>query len=130
MARRTTRRRISAVFVGRPGRRGTHRASSPPLLSPTYRRAGSLRVRIGNREVALANRGEEVHALETACSHAGGPIGDTRLKSDCFVECPWHNAVFDVRNGEPKGGPARKPLRTYPVRIADGTIFVAINERA
>lgn len=87
-----------------------------------------LTVKVGHREFALANRDGEIHALDTFCTHAGGPIGDSRLKGDCFVECPWHKAVFDVRDGEPHSGPARKPLRTYQVKIENGTIYIAMDD--
>lgn len=87
-----------------------------------------LKVKVGNREFALANRDGQIHALDTFCTHAGGPIGDSRLKSDCFVECPWHKAVFDVRDGTPRSGPSRKPLQTYPVKVEDGTIFIAMDD--
>ncbi|MCW3035951.1 MAG: putative iron-sulfur protein, partial [Actinobacteria bacterium] len=60
------------------------------------------------------------------CSHAGGPLGDTRLKEGCFVECPWHNSVFDVRTGTVVRGPARKEVKLYDVTIQDGKVFVAI----
>jgi nitrite reductase/ring-hydroxylating ferredoxin subunit len=55
-------------------------------------------------------------------------VGDTRLKESCFVECPWHNSVFDVRTGAVVRGPARKELKTYEVTVQDGKIFVALPE--
>jgi nitrite reductase/ring-hydroxylating ferredoxin subunit len=66
------------------------------------------------------------YALDDVCSHAGGPLGDNRLKDGCLLECPWHNAVFDVRTGEIVRGPARRPQPTYQVEVRDGTVFVAI----
>jgi nitrite reductase/ring-hydroxylating ferredoxin subunit len=83
-----------------------------------------LKVRVGSRELALAHTEEGLHAIENACSHAGGPLGDTRLKEGCFVECPWHNSVFDVRTGAVVRGPARKEVRTYDVTVQDGMVFV------
>lgn len=88
-----------------------------------------LRVRAGGRFVAIANCGGTFVALDHSCSHAGGPIGDNRLREGCLIECPWHNAVFDARTGEVRRGPARKPLRTYEVKIEDGVIFVALDRR-
>lgn len=83
-------------------------------------------VRVGSRRIALANAGGTFHALDDHCSHAGGPLGDNRLHDGCLVACPWHEATFDVRSGEVCGGPARKPQRTYPVRVVDGTVLVAL----
>jgi nitrite reductase/ring-hydroxylating ferredoxin subunit len=78
------------------------------------------------REIALANSGGTLLALENACSHAGGPLGDNRLKEGCYLECPWHNAVFDARTGAVVRGPARKPAKTYEVSVVDGTVFIVL----
>ena len=85
------------------------------------------KVRAGAREIALANCDGNLFAIDNACPHAGGPLGDSRLKDGCYVECPWHNSVFEARTGEALRGPARKPVKTYPVTVQDGTIFVAVD---
>lgn len=86
-----------------------------------------LKVRLDNREIALANVGGTITALENACSHAAGPLGDNRLKEGCFLECPWHNSVFDARTGDVVRGPARKGQKMYQVTVQDGTVFVALD---
>lgn len=85
-----------------------------------------LKVRAEGRELAIANCGGTLSALDNACTHAGGPLGDNRLKDGCHVECPWHNSVFDARTGDAVRGPARKGLRTYPVSVVDGSIIVTL----
>jgi nitrite reductase/ring-hydroxylating ferredoxin subunit len=86
-----------------------------------------LRVTVAQRELAVANEDGTFYAIDNACSHSAGPLGDNRLHNGCLVECPWHNAVFDVRTGEVVRGPARKPQRTYPVKVEDGTVFVSLD---
>lgn len=86
-----------------------------------------LRVRLGARSLAIANSDGAFYALDDSCSHAGGPLGDNRLREGCFVECPWHNSVFDVRTGEACRGPARAAQPTYAVRIEDGIVLVALD---
>lgn len=88
-----------------------------------------LKTRIGGLEIALANSEGTIHALDNSCSHAAGPLGDNRLKEGCFVECPWHNAVFDVRSGEPVSGTARKPVRKYQVKVDQGIVYVCTDTR-
>ncbi|MGH9182604.1 MAG: Rieske (2Fe-2S) protein [Acidimicrobiales bacterium] len=85
-----------------------------------------LAVQVGGRRVALANSGGTLLALDHDCSHAGGPLGDNRLHDGCYLECPWHNAVFDVRTGEVCRGPARKPQARYPVRVEGDTVLVGL----
>ena len=84
-----------------------------------------LKVQIGPRRIALANCDGTFWALDDVCSHAGGPLGDNRLKDGCLLECPWHNAAFDARTGEIVRVPARKSQPMYQVEVRDGTVFVA-----
>ena len=78
------------------------------------------------RELALANSVGTLSALGNACSHAGGPLGDNRLKEGCYLECPWHNAVFDARTGAVVRGPARKAAKLYEVSVFEGTVFIVL----
>lgn len=76
--------------------------------------------------LALVNHDGVISAVQGDCPHAGGPLGDGQLGMGCVLACPWHGAVFDVSNGSPLRGPARKPLRTYQVRVTDGVVQVAV----
>jgi 3-phenylpropionate/trans-cinnamate dioxygenase ferredoxin subunit len=87
----------------------------------------ALTVTVGFRELALANCDGVLFAVDNGCSHAGGPLGDSRLKEGCYLECPWHNSVFDARTGGVLRGPARKPVRTYDVTVNDGEIFITLD---
>jgi len=86
-----------------------------------------LKVKVENREVALANVGGTLSALDNACTHAGGPLGDNRLHEGCFLECPWHNSVFDARTGDVVRGPARKGVKRYDVTVHEGTVYVSLD---
>jgi nitrite reductase/ring-hydroxylating ferredoxin subunit len=82
-------------------------------------------VEAGGRSVAIVNVAGTFHALDGECAHAGGPLGDGQV-GGCQLACPWHGAVFDVRTGAVIRGPARKPVRTYQVKISDGMVHVAV----
>lgn len=84
-------------------------------------------VQVGDRLAALVNHEGWFYAIDHDCPHAGGPLGEGRLGAGCLLECPWHRAVFDVRTGQVRQGPARKPVRTYRVAVEDGTVFIAFN---
>jgi 3-phenylpropionate/trans-cinnamate dioxygenase ferredoxin subunit len=43
------------------------------------------------------------------------------------IECPYHGARFDVRTGEAVRLPAAAPVRTFPVKIVDGNLLVALD---
>jgi 3-phenylpropionate/trans-cinnamate dioxygenase ferredoxin subunit len=42
------------------------------------------------------------------------------------VECPKHNATFDYRTGEAKRAPACVNLKTFPVRVEDGQVWIEV----
>ena len=42
----------------------------------------------------------------------------------CTLECWLHGSRFDLRTGKPLGPPATQPVRTYPVSVADGDVYV------
>jgi nitrite reductase/ring-hydroxylating ferredoxin subunit len=46
----------------------------------------------------LARVGGQLHALDSVCPHAGGPLGDGDLDDDAVV-CPYHGWAFDLRTG-------------------------------
>jgi 3-phenylpropionate/trans-cinnamate dioxygenase ferredoxin subunit len=40
------------------------------------------------------------------------------------IECPKHNGRFDIPTGQAKGAPACINLKTYPVKVEAGRVFV------
>lgn len=55
-------------------------------------------VTLGDKSIALFRRGAEVHAIDNACPHVRGPLGEGELAGD-LVTCPWHGWQFDIRTG-------------------------------
>jgi 3-phenylpropionate/trans-cinnamate dioxygenase ferredoxin component len=78
-------------------------------------------------EIALINSGGEYHAIGNECTHAGGSLGDGDLIEENQIECPLHGSVFDITTGEPVVGPADEPVPTYPVKVENGIIKVAVD---
>ena len=90
--------------------------------------AGEARVvEIGARSVALCHvAGDAIYAIDNLCTHDDGPLGDGTLHGD-RVECPRHGALFDVRSGAAKTLPAVRGVRSYPVRVVEGDVEVALD---
>lgn len=89
--------------------------------------AGTARsVTVAGVHLALVNHDGVVSAVDGDCPHAGGPLGEGQPGAGCVLACPWHEAVFDVTSGAVLRGPARKPVRTYQVRVTDGVVQVAL----
>ena len=65
----------------------------------------------------------EVLAIDDTCTHQDASLSQGWLEG-CLVECPLHAASFDLRTGRPTGPPAKRPVRTHPVVVDDGVVFV------
>ncbi len=70
--------------------------------------------------------GEKLFALHNACPHNRVPLS-SGIVSDQFLVCRAHGARFDLKTGQVMRGPARKPVRTYPVYYSGETIEVEID---
>jgi 3-phenylpropionate/trans-cinnamate dioxygenase ferredoxin component len=87
---------------------------------------GVLRVTVRSVDILLCNLGVAgLFAIRNRCSHMNKPLQDGRLVG-CKISCPEHGAEFDVRSGEALSFPAVRPVKTYPVRIRDGVIYVRV----
>jgi nitrite reductase/ring-hydroxylating ferredoxin subunit len=82
------------------------------------------RVQAGEEEIALARIGDDFYAVQGACLHLEGPLGDGRLE-DHVLTCPWHGWQYDLRTGKNEFDLAIQ-LRTYDVRVEDGEVRVAV----
>lgn len=85
------------------------------------------RVEVDGKGVLLYRDDEGVHALGSVCSHAGGPLEDGGFHDAC-VQCPWHDSVFDVRDGSVVHGPATHPQPVFDTRVRDGRIEIRLLE--
>jgi 3-phenylpropionate/trans-cinnamate dioxygenase ferredoxin component len=43
------------------------------------------------------------------------------------IECPMHNGRFDYTSGKALGAPVLIDLRTYPVKVEDGTVYLGLD---
>jgi 3-phenylpropionate/trans-cinnamate dioxygenase ferredoxin subunit len=86
---------------------------------------GSLhKVMVGIDPVVLANVDGEVHAVLDRCTHEDLPLSDGEMEG-CVIVCSYHGARYDVTSGAPRGLPAVKPVKSFPVEIREDGIYVA-----
>jgi nitrite reductase/ring-hydroxylating ferredoxin subunit len=80
---------------------------------------------VAGRKIAVAFVDGGYYAFDDTCSHAEASLAEGRL--DGFeIECPHHGARFDVRDGRFLTLPAVAPVRSYPVTVEQGGVFVEI----
>ncbi|QSR20646.1 non-heme iron oxygenase ferredoxin subunit [Novosphingobium sp. KA1] len=72
--------------------------------------------------IAIFKHQGEYFAVAEMCTHGDFSLVGGEIE-DCQVECPMHFARFDLRTGACTF-PAYVPLRTYPIRVEGGEIFV------
>ena len=81
----------------------------------------------GRLRLALVRIGDQVFALDAACSHSGAPLTKGRVEG-FMLSCPLHGSRFDVRSGRPENPPALDRVRCYLARVTDEGIQVEIVE--
>jgi nitrite reductase/ring-hydroxylating ferredoxin subunit len=82
---------------------------------------------VAGRAVAIANVDGEYYAIESTCTHVGGPLVEGEL-SGAVLTCPWHGGQFDVRTGQALRPPPRTPERVYPVKVEGEVILIEVPE--
>jgi len=79
----------------------------------------------GGAAIVLANVDGRICALEDRCSHEEYPLSDGELDGGDVV-CAYHGARFDACSGARKALPAVLPVRSYPIEVRDGDIYVDV----
>ena len=80
---------------------------------------------IGQEEIALYWVDNAAYATANICTHAFARLSDGYLDGDC-IECPIHQALFDVKTGEALTAPASIAVKTYPCRIEGDDVLVDV----
>ena len=80
----------------------------------------------GNQTFAIYHSPEGAFfATAGLCTHEQVHLCDGLVLGH-LIECPKHNGQFDYRTGEAKRSPACINLRTYPVKVDGGRVFVEV----
>jgi nitrite reductase/ring-hydroxylating ferredoxin subunit len=89
---------------------------------------GSTRlVEVNGHPVCLYNLAGTICATQDTCPHAEASLADGFIDGD-VIECPLHQATFDIRTGKVMTPPATGDLRVYPVQIENDEISVLAGE--
>lgn len=91
---------------------------------------GEMReVAIGKTKVLLVRLKGKFYAIGGECTHYGGPLAEGALSGHRVV-CPWHQAVFDVMNGDLEEPPALDAEPCYAVRVEGDDVIVEVPQKA
>jgi len=89
-------------------------------------------VQAGTQSLALTCYQGQVAALDNACPHQGGPLGEGSIEcndgsEDCWLRCPWHGWDFHPLTGRSPGA-HEDGVPTFPVEQRDDGVYVAVQE--
>jgi nitrite reductase/ring-hydroxylating ferredoxin subunit len=90
-----------------------------------------LKVEANGKQIVLSMVEGKVYAIDEICTHEGGPLDEGELNG-YDLKCPWHYAVFDVRDGKVSDATVwATDLNSYTVKVdeTNGDILVNPNER-
>ena len=94
------------------------------------REGGLLGIEANGNKIVLGMVEGQVYAIDSVCSHRGGPLDEGTLNGH-DLKCPWHYAVFDVRDGKVSDRTVwATNQRSYPVKVDERTGDILINIRA
>ena len=77
----------------------------------------------GGRTYAIYRTEKGFFATDGLCTHEDAHLRDG-LVFGTVIECPLHQGTFDITTGRALAAPAHDNLRTYPVKVEDGTIYI------
>lgn len=83
------------------------------------------RVDVNGEAVMLYRRNGEIVAIGAVCSHAGGPLDEGKIDTvNMCVQCPWHDSVYNLRDGSVVHGPSTYNQPAYEARAYRGKIQI------
>jgi nitrite reductase/ring-hydroxylating ferredoxin subunit len=98
-----------------------HRVATAAELKPDT----PLGLRIGDVPIALIRLADGIFAVNDVCTHEYALLSEGFCE-DGKLECPLHQACFDIRTGKALSEPAEVPIATYPTKVEDGVVFVEV----
>ena len=82
-------------------------------------------VEVDGEWIGVFRVGGALYALEDVCPHAFAKLSEGWVEGE-EVECLLHAALFHIPTGKCLRGPANRDLKTYEVRVEDGSVYVRV----
>ncbi len=113
-----------------------HRVCSTTEVDP----GSFMATKAGGQKLLVFHLDDGWFATQGSCTHIFAPLNKGTLDADCgHITCPFHRAVFDVRNGLVQAGPsfppgvqlldglrATRPLQTFPTTVDGDDVYVEV----
>ena len=73
-------------------------------------------------QIALFKLEGKIYALDNACPHMGGPLGEGEIEDE-VVTCPWHGWQFDIKNGHNINDLGDDAV-SLKISVRDGSVYL------
>ena len=98
-----------------------------------------LATKAGEEKILIFHLDDGFYATQLKCTHLFMSLKKGKIIEGKRVQCPIHRAEFDIKTGEVckwanfppgvqlfNGLRKEKALKTFPVSVADGEVFVEV----
>ncbi len=87
-----------------------------------------LRFDHDDKTYCIYNTPDGFFATDGYCTHEDEHL-DNGIVIDHVIECPLHQGRFDVRSGKALSAPVCVDLKTWPVKVEEGKVYINTNGR-
>jgi pyruvate oxidase len=95
------------------------------ILDPDELEEGRvMTVSVGRESFAVSHYEGEYGAIDNACPHQGGPLGEGSIEGG-WLRCPWHGYDYSPINGKPPGGFSDAPA-CFATEVRDDGVYVSL----
>ena len=84
-------------------------------------------VTAGKQTICLTHFEGKINALDNACPHQGGPLGEGSIENG-LLRCPWHGWDYHPCTGKAPG--YDDGVDTFLTKVEEGAVFVGVEEEA
>ncbi len=81
---------------------------------------------IEDTDVLIVKAEGNIYAIVDCCSHQDFPLAHGKV-TGCRIKCKAHGAEFDLASGKALTAPAFAPIKTFPVTIKEGNVYIEID---
>ncbi len=92
-----------------------------PVGMVTEGRPGTFNV--GDDAVAIYRYEGQLYAIDSACTHEDGPLGESEVEDGGVITCPYHDWRFELSTGACLTDPSR-PVSCFAIKEHGGFIWV------
>jgi nitrite reductase/ring-hydroxylating ferredoxin subunit len=85
--------------------------------------------RVGDTLLCIVKLEDGVYCINDVCSHEFAQRSEGFVEGE-EIECPLHQATFNLKTGKATAPPADEDVARYPVRIDGDDVYVGLPQGA